>query len=65
MVLLGDLVMAVSDHVFVLDHGQKIAEGTPEAVRNDPRVVQAYLGVDDDEAPDADAQPSLPEARYA
>ena len=59
-----DLVMAVSDHVFVLDHGQKIAEGTPEAVRNDPRVVQAYLGVD--EEPGADTpQPCLPEARYA
>jgi branched-chain amino acid transport system permease protein len=59
-----DLVMAVSDHVFVLDHGQKIAEGTPEAVRNDPRVVQAYLGVDDEPAADA-PQPCLPEARYA
>ena len=59
-----DLVMAVSDHVFVLDHGQKIAEGTPEAVRNDPRVVQAYLGVDD-EAEDPIPQPCLPEARYA
>jgi branched-chain amino acid transport system permease protein len=59
-----DLVMAVSDHVFVLDHGQKIAEGTPEAVRNDPRVVQAYLGAD--EEPEADTpQPCLPEARYA
>jgi branched-chain amino acid transport system permease protein len=59
-----DLVMAVSDHVFVLDHGQKIAEGTPEAVRNDPRVVQAYLGVDE-EPEDDTPQPCLPEARYA
>jgi len=60
-----DLVMAVSDHVFVLDHGQRIAEGTPEAVRQDPRVVQAYLGVDDDEAAHATPQPSLPEVRCA
>jgi branched-chain amino acid transport system permease protein len=59
-----DLVMAVSDHVFVLDHGRKIAEGTPEAVRKDPRVVQAYLGVD--EEPEHDTPPPrLPEARYA
>lgn len=60
-----DLVMAVSDHVFVLDHGQKIAEGPPEAVRNDPRVVQAYLGVDEDEPEHAAPETSLPEARYA
>lgn len=44
------MVMGVSDHIVVLDYGQKIAEGTPEEVRNDPAVVQAYLGSDDDEA---------------
>jgi branched-chain amino acid transport system ATP-binding protein len=37
-------VMRVSDHVFVLDAGAKIAEGNPQTVKNDPRVVAAYLG---------------------
>ena len=39
-----DLVMAVSDHVTVLDYGRVIARGTPEAVRTNPAVVEAYLG---------------------
>jgi branched-chain amino acid transport system ATP-binding protein len=39
------LVMGVSDRVLVLDYGQKLAEGTADAVRADPRVVEAYLGV--------------------
>jgi branched-chain amino acid transport system ATP-binding protein len=38
------IVMGISDHVIVLDHGKKIADGTPEAVRNDRHVIAAYLG---------------------
>jgi branched-chain amino acid transport system permease protein len=45
-----DLVMGVSQHVLVLDYGTLIAEGRPEAIRKDPKVVAAYLGTDDDEA---------------
>jgi branched-chain amino acid transport system ATP-binding protein len=38
------VVMNVSDHITVLDHGEKIAEGSPQEVREHPRVVEAYLG---------------------
>ena len=38
------LVMGVSDHIVVLDYGRMLCEGSAEAVRNDPRVIEAYLG---------------------
>lgn len=43
-----DLVMQISDRVYVLDFGKLLAHGTPEEVQNNPRVIEAYLGVSED-----------------
>ncbi|HKJ61047.1 MAG TPA: ATP-binding cassette domain-containing protein [Hyphomicrobiales bacterium] len=50
------VVMGISDHIVVLDYGQKISDGDPEFVRNDPTVIAAYLGVDEEEVGTVEAE---------
>jgi branched-chain amino acid transport system ATP-binding protein len=45
-----DMIMRMADKILVLDHGEKIAEGTPEQIKSNPVVIEAYLGSDDDAA---------------
>lgn len=46
------VVMQISDHVVVLEYGRKISDGDPESVKSDPKVIAAYLGVEDEEVED-------------
>ncbi|MDC0661175.1 ABC transporter ATP-binding protein [Marinobacter sp. SS21] len=45
-----DMIMGMADKIMVLDHGEKIAEGTPEQIKCNPVVIEAYLGSDEDAA---------------